>query len=159
MNSYPESGLPWLVMRDAGVRTWEQYLEKVRTGEGWGGAWAVGRWAPERGCKIPLYREWGPKGVYPKMAEVGEGGRAAASLLWSRPGGGHYELLWPPEEEEVEEAGEGDGREKADMEEGEMEVESVTGGGEDEDQGSRGRQGGQNEERVRHDVQQSQIQG
>ena len=34
--------------------------------------------------------------MYPKMVEVGEGGQAAAALLWSRQGRGHYELLWPP---------------------------------------------------------------
>ena len=53
---------------------------------------------------MALYREWGPKGVYRKMAEVGEGRRTAAALLWSRRGGGDYELLWPPEEEVVAEA-------------------------------------------------------
>ena len=40
-----------------------------------------------------------------------------------------------------------------------MEGESVTGGREAEDLGSRGRQGGQNKERVWQDVQQVQIQG
>ena len=34
----PESGWTRRVMQDAGVRTWEQYLEKVRKGEIWGGA-------------------------------------------------------------------------------------------------------------------------
>ena len=48
------------------------------------------------------------------MAEVGEGKRTAAALLWSRRGGGHYDLLWPLEEEEAEavaEAEEEDGAE------------------------------------------------
>ena len=36
------------------------------------------------------------------MAEVGEGKRTAAALLWSRRGGGYYELLWPPGEEDAE---------------------------------------------------------
>ena len=45
------------------------------------------------------------------MAEVGAGNRTAAALLWSTRGGGHYEPLWLPEEEEVAEAEEGDGNE------------------------------------------------
>ena len=49
-----------------------------------------------------MYQEWGPQGVYRKMAEVGEGKRTAAALLWSRQGGGNYELLWPPGEEGAE---------------------------------------------------------
>ena len=52
--------------------------------------------------------------MYQKMAEVGEGKRTAAALLWSRRGGGHYELLWPPGKEDVEavvEADEEDGTE------------------------------------------------
>ena len=93
----PESEWARRVMRDAGVRTRDQYLDKVRRGEIWGGACEVGRWAQRRGCKIALYREWGPKGVYRNMAEVVEGRRTAAALLWSRRGGKHYELLWPPE--------------------------------------------------------------
>ena len=44
----------------------------------------------------------GSPGVYLKVAEVGEGKQTAAALLWSRRGGEHYELLWPPEEEEAE---------------------------------------------------------
>ena len=107
----PESGWAWWVMREAGVRTWMQYLDKVRKGEIWGGACEFGRWAQRRGCKNALYREWGPKGVYQKMTELPEGRRTAAALLWSRKGGEHYELLWLPEEEEVAEAGEGDGSE------------------------------------------------
>ena len=88
------------------------------------------------------------------MAEVGEGGRAAATLLWSSRGGGHYEPLWPLEEEEVAGGGQGDGSETADVEEVELEVEL-----EAEGPGSRGRQGGQAEERVWQDVHQVQIQG
>ena len=49
-----------------------------------------------------MYQEWGPLGVYRKMAEVGEGKRTAAALLWGRRGWGHSELLWSPEEEEAE---------------------------------------------------------
>ena len=117
------------------------------------GACEVGRWAQRRGCKIALYREWEPKGLYPKTAEVVEGRRAAAALLWSRRGGGHYELLWPPEEEEVAEAGEGDGSETADVERVELEVQLQA-----EGQGLGGRQGGQAEESVWQDVHQIQIQ-
>ena len=61
-----------------------------------------------------MYQEWGPRGVYRKMTEVSEGKRTAAALLWSRRGGGHYELLWPPGKEEAEavaEAEEEDGTE------------------------------------------------
>ena len=154
----PESEGARQVMRDAGVRTWGQYLDKMRTEEIWGGACEVGRWAHQRECKEALYRELGPKGVYRKMAEVGEGGRAAAALLWSRRGGVHYELLWPPEEEEEEEIGEGDEREKTDVEEVAMEIELVTGGEIAEHQGTRGRPGGQDNERVWQDQQQVQIQ-
>ena len=149
----PESGWARRVMQDARVRTWEQYLDKVRKGEIWGGACEVGRWAQSKGCRIPMYLEWGPKGVYRKMAEVGDGKRTAASLLWSRRGGRHYELLWPPEEEAVAEAEEGDGNESADREEVELEVEV-----EEEDQGSGVEQGGQAEEQVWQDVHQIQIQ-
>ena len=39
----PESGWARTVMRDAGARTWVQYLDKVRNGEIWGGACEVGR--------------------------------------------------------------------------------------------------------------------
>ena len=101
-------------------------------------------------------------GTQGSVSEDGGSGKrrtAAAALLWSRRGGEHYELLWPPEEEEVEEAGEGDGSEKADVEEVQMEVQLVTGGGEAEGQGWRGRQGGQTEERVWQEVQQVRIQG
>ena len=110
----PESGGARRVIRDAGARTWDQYLDKVRRGEIWEGACEVGRWAQSKGCRVAMYQEWGPRGVYRKMAEVGEGKRTAAALLWSRRGGGHYELLWPPEEEDAEavaEADEGDGTE------------------------------------------------
>ena len=41
----PESALARRVMRDAGARMWDQYLDKVRRGEIWGGACEVGRWA------------------------------------------------------------------------------------------------------------------
>ena len=98
----PESGWAWRVMRDAGARTWDQYLDKVRRGEIWGGACEVGSWAQSKGCRVAMYQEWGQRGVYRKMAEVGEGKRTAAALLWSRQGGGHYELLWPPGEEDAE---------------------------------------------------------
>ena len=141
------------VMRDAGVRTSEQYLDKLRKGEIWGGVCEVGRWAQRRGCKIALYTEWGPRGMYRKMADVGEGRQTAAALLWSRRGGGHYELRWPPEEEEVAEAGEGDRSETAEVEEVALEVKF-----EAEGQGLEGRQGGQAEERVWQDVHQIQIQ-
>ena len=82
----PESGWAQRVMRDAGLRTWEQYPDKMRKGEIRGGACEVGRWAQSKGCGIAMYREWGPKGVYQKMAEVGEGKRTEAALLWSRRG-------------------------------------------------------------------------
>ena len=98
----PESGWARRVMRDAGARTWDQYPDKVRRGEIWGGACEVGRWAQSKGCRVAMYQEWGPQGVYRKMADVGEGKRTAAALLWSRQGGGHYELLWPPGEEDAE---------------------------------------------------------
>ena len=121
----PESGWATRVMRDAGARTWDQYLDKVRRGEIWGGACEVGRWAHSKGCRVAMYQEWGPRGVYRKMAEVGEGKRAAAAPLWSRRGEGHYELLWPPEEEEAEavaEAEEEVGAESKGEEEMAMEV-------------------------------------
>ena len=92
----PEAGWARRVMRDAGVQTWDQYLDKVRRGEILGGACEVGRWAHSKGCRVAMYQEWGPRGVYRRMAEVGEGNRTAAALLWSRRRGGHYELLWPP---------------------------------------------------------------
>ena len=119
----PELGRAQRVMRGAGEQTWEQYLDKVRKGEIWGGACEVRRWAQSRGCKIALCREWGPKGVYRKMAEAGEGKRTGAALLWSRRGGGHYELLWPPEEEKVKGAEGGGGNESADEEEVGLELE------------------------------------
>ena len=122
----PESGWAPRVIRDAGARTRDQYLDKVRKEEIWGGACEVGRWAQSKGCRIAMYQEWGPRGIYQKMAEVGEGKQTAAALLWSRRGGGHYELLWPPEEEEAEavaEAEEEDGAESKDEEEKAMEVE------------------------------------
>ena len=133
----PESGWARGVMRDAGARTWEQYLDKVRKGEIWGGACEAGRWAQSKGCRIAMYQEWGPRKVYRIMAEVGKRKRTAAALLWSRGGGGHYELLWPPEEEEAEaeaEAEEEDGAESKGEEEQAMEVELAeegqeTGGG------------------------------
>ena len=147
------------VMRDAGVRTLAQYLHKVHTGEICGGACEVRRLAQQRGCRIAIHREWRAKRVYRKMREVGEGGRAAAALLWSRRGGGHYELLWPAEREGEGEEVERDKRETTDMEEVGLEVESVTGGELEEDQGTRGRPGAQEEERVWQDVQQVLIQG
>ena len=149
----PESGSALRVMQDAGARTWEQYLDKVRTGGIWGEACEVGRRAQRRESKIALYREWGPKREYRKMAEVGDGRRTAAVLLCIRRGGEHYELLWPPEEEEVAEAEEGDGSKAADVEEVGLEVEVEV-----EGQGSGGRQGGQAEEQVWQDVHQIQIQ-
>ena len=60
-------------MRDVGARTWDQYLDEVRRGEIWGGACEVRRWAQSKGCRVAMYQEWGPQGVYRKMAEVGEG--------------------------------------------------------------------------------------
>ena len=104
----PESGWARRVMRDAGARTWDQYLDKVRRGEIWGGSCEVGGWAQSKGCRVAMYQEWGPRGAYRKMAEVGEGKRTAAALLWSRRGGGHYELLWPPGEEDAEAVAEAD---------------------------------------------------
>ena len=55
----PESGWARRVMRDAGARTWDQYLDKVRRGEIWGGACEVGRWAQSKGCRVAMYQEWG----------------------------------------------------------------------------------------------------
>ena len=92
-----ESGWARRVMGDAGVRTWDQYLDKVRRGEIWRGACEVGRWAQSKGCRVAMYQEWGPRGVYRKMAEVGEGKRTPVALLWCRRGGGHYELRVAPE--------------------------------------------------------------
>ena len=60
----PESGWARQVMRDAGARTWEQYLDKVRKGEIWGAACEGGRWAQNKGCRIAMYREWGPRGGF-----------------------------------------------------------------------------------------------
>ena len=60
-------------MRDVGARTWDQYLDEVRRGEIWGGACEVRRWAQSKGYRVAMYQEWGPQGVYRKMAEVGEG--------------------------------------------------------------------------------------
>ena len=60
----PESGWARRVMRDAGAPTWEQYLDKVRKEEIWGRACEVGRWAQSKGCRIAMYREWGPEAVY-----------------------------------------------------------------------------------------------
>ena len=104
----PESGWARRVMRDAAARTWDQYLDKGRRGEIWGGACEVGRWAQSKGCRVAMYQEWGPWEVYRKMEGVCEGKRTAAALLWSRRGGGHYELLWPPGEEEAEAVAEAD---------------------------------------------------
>ena len=149
----PESGWARRVMRDAGVRTWEQYLDKVRKGEIWRGACEVRRSAQSRGCKLAMYRELGPKGVYRRMAELGEGKRTAGALLWSRRGGSHYELLWPPEEEEVAEAEKGDGNESAGVEEVGLEVVVEV-----EGQGSGGGQRGQDEEQVWQDEHRIHIQ-
>ena len=153
----PESGWARRVMRDAGARTWDQYLDKVRKGEIWGGASEVGRWAQSKGCRVAMYQEWGPRGVYRQMAEVGEGKPTVAALMWSRRGGGHYELLWPPEEEEAEgvaEAEEEDGAESKGEEEMAMEVELAEEGPE-KGGGERGR----TEEKVWQDVHEIQIQG
>ena len=153
----PESGSARRVMRDAGARTWEQYLDRVHRGEIWGGACEVGRWAQSKGGRIAKYQEWGPRGVYRKMAEVGEGKRTAGAPLWSRRGGGHYELLWPQEEEEAEavaEAEEGDRAEsKGEVEEA-LEVELA-----EEGQEKGGEKGGHTEEQVWQDVHQIQIRG
>ena len=72
----PESGWARRVMRDAGVPTWERYLDKVRKGEIWGGACEVRRWAQSKGCRIAMYREWGPKGFIERWRRwVKESGR------------------------------------------------------------------------------------
>ena len=152
----PESGCSRRVMRNAGAHTWDQYLDKVRKGDIWGGACEVRRWAQSKGCRIAMYQEWGPQGVYRKMAEVREGKRTAAALLWSRRGGGHYELLGPPEEEEAEAvagAEEEDGAESKDGEEKAMGVELAVAGPEKGEE-----QGGRTEEQPWQDVQQIQIQ-
>ena len=94
------------------MQTLEQYLDKLRTREIWGGACEVGRWA-------------------------------AAALLWSRQAEQHYELLWPPEDKEVEEAAEGDAKDRRVVDEFEMEVKFVSGGKAAEDQCRRGGQRGQ----------------
>ena len=153
----PESGWARRVMRDAGARTWDQYLDSVRRGEIWGGACEVGRWAQSKGCRVAMYQEWGPRGVCRKMAEVGKGKLTAAALLWSRRGGGHYDLLLPPGEEEAEavaEAEEEDGTESKGEAEITMEEELAeegpeNGGGERE----------RTEEQVWQDVHQIQIEG
>ena len=69
----PESCWTRRVIKDSGPRTWDQYLDKVRKEEIWGGVCEVGRWAQSKGCRIAMYQDWGPRGVYQKMAEVGEG--------------------------------------------------------------------------------------
>ena len=145
----PESGWARRVRRDAGARAWDQYLDKVRRGDIWGGACEVGRWAQSKGCRVAMYQEWGPRGVYQTMAEVGEGKRTAAALLWSRRGGGHYELLWPPGEEDAEavaEADEEDGTEsKGDAEvtmEEELAKKGPEKGGGGEESGQRSTCGG-----------------
>ena len=90
------------------------------------------------------------------MAEVGEGKRTAAALLWSRQGGGHYELLWPLGEEEAEavaEAEEEDGTESKGEAEMTMEEELAEEGPE--------KGGGERErtkEQVWQDIDQIQIQ-
>ena len=152
----PQSGWARRVMRDAGARTWDQYLDKVRRGEIWGGACEVGRWAQSKGCRVAMYQEWGPQGMYRKMAEVGEGKQTAAALLWSRRGGGHYELLWPPGEEDAEavagadaeEGTESKGDAEVTMEEEVAEEGPENGGGERE----------RTEEHMRRDVEQIPIQ-
>ena len=91
------------------------------------------------------------------MAEVNEGKGTAAALLWSRVGGGHYELLWPPEEEEAEavaEAEEGGGAESKGEEEKALEVKLA-----EEGQERGAEQGGQTEEQMWQDVHQIPIQG
>ena len=50
----PESAWARRVMRDAGARTWDQYLDKVRKGEIWGGACEVGRLAQSKGCRVAM---------------------------------------------------------------------------------------------------------
>ena len=77
----PESVWARRVMRDAGARTWDQYLDKVRRGEIWGGACEVWRWAQSKGCRVAMYQEWGPRGVYQKMAEVGEGKQSSSAAV------------------------------------------------------------------------------
>ena len=91
------------------------------------------------------------------MAEVGEGKRTAAALLWGRRGGRHYELLLPLEEVEtvaVAEPEEEDGAESKGEEEMAMEVELAAEGPEKWG-GGRGR----TEEQVWEEVHQIQIQG
>ena len=45
----PELDWARRVMRDAGAQTWDQYLDKLRKGEIWGGACEVGGWAQSKG--------------------------------------------------------------------------------------------------------------
>ena len=152
----PELGWARRVMREAGARTWDQYLDKVRKGGIWGGACEVGIRAQSKGCRVAMYQEWGPRGVYRKMAEMGEGKRTAAALLWSRQGGGHYELLWLPGEEDAEavaEADEEDGKESKGGTEVTMEEELAEEGPE---KGAGGRE--RTEEHMRRDVHQILIQ-
>ena len=152
-----EWGWARMVMRNAGARTWDQYMDKVHKGEIWGGACEVGRWAQSKGCRIAMCQKSGPRGVYRKMAEMVEGKQTAAALRWSRRRGGHYELLWPPQEEEAEAvagAEEEDGAGSKDEEEKAMEVELAEAGPEKGEE-----HGGRTEEQVWQDVHQIQIQG
>ena len=92
-------------------------------------------------------------GVGNKMSvsEDGGGGRRGArscSITVEQTERGRYELLWPPVGKGEGDEGEGDTEEKREVEE----VESVTGGELDNDQGTRGQPGGQEEERVWQDV-------
>ena len=50
----PELRWAQRIMWDAGVRTWEQYLDKVGKGEICGGACEVRRSAQSRGCKVAM---------------------------------------------------------------------------------------------------------
>ena len=50
----PESGWARRVMRDAGARTWDQYLDKVRRAGIWGGACGVERWGQSKGCRVAM---------------------------------------------------------------------------------------------------------
>ena len=52
----PESGWARRVMRDAGARTWDRYLDKVRKGKICGGACEAGRWAQSKGCGVAMYQ-------------------------------------------------------------------------------------------------------
>ena len=75
--------------RGRGISTWTSCARgRIREGRVKSGDGHRARDAEEQYTRIG-----GPRGVYRKIAEVGEGKQTAAALLWSRQGGGHYELL------------------------------------------------------------------